>query len=771
MNQQASKSQPRASRRRVRAFRLVSAVLLPLLLLFMAEITLRLCGFGVPMTFVTRDRAPGGDRYLSNPFFTWQFFDPRIAKAVAAFSLPVSKSPGTYRIFFLGGSACKGTPTPAYGIPRMLEVMLREQYPRTRFEVVNAGAVALNSHAVRLAAESCAKRDADLLVVYVGNNEVIGAYGPGTVLSPARKSAATIRADLWLRRTRLAQLIRDRLLPLRVPLTWEGMEMFLDRHVRASDPRLDVTYRHFEQNLHRICDTTSRAGIPLILSTVAVNVRHCAPFGSQHRVDLSAQDLNTWNHLYAEGIALAEEHRYAEAILRYLQAEQVDSEHAELQFRLGRGYMAGGAAVPARERYARALHLDTLRFRADGEINGAIRRAAKNLAADDVHLADAAAAAALASPNRLVGNELFLDHVHLNLAGTHLVAACILEQIESVLPPEIRAGTSEPPVPTRKACASALVFTDVARHKIATHMLDFIDRPPFTGQIDHAAHVARFTEELQAAEAKLSREALEQVAAQYVEVLRHADAHWLTRRRYAMLTTFNLVDYEEAERQWRHLVAELPQDSECHSRLGEVLGFQGKHAESELHLRTALRYRPGRPLILSNLASALQAQGKSAEAIRILRRALKTAPESVDVLYNLGVCLLKANPASPKARQQAREHWKAVLRLSPTDEGARRAIAMLHMRQAAEAAQNSEGWLEGRHVEQAVRISPDLANAHRRLVELHHSAGNKQAVLKHLKELRRIKPSDERVREAIESLASTNRPPLSSAQPPNASEE
>ena len=39
-----------------------------------------------------------------------------------------------------------GDPDPAYGFSRYLEVMLREKFPSMKFEVVNTGSVAINSH-------------------------------------------------------------------------------------------------------------------------------------------------------------------------------------------------------------------------------------------------------------------------------------------------------------------------------------------------------------------------------------------------------------------------------------------------------------------------------------------------------------------------------------------------------------------------------------------------------------------------------------------------
>jgi len=57
--------------------------------------------------------------------------------------------------------------------------MLRHQYPKTNFEVVVPAMPAINSHVVRVIAKSCARWQADLFILYVGNNEVVGPYGSG----------------------------------------------------------------------------------------------------------------------------------------------------------------------------------------------------------------------------------------------------------------------------------------------------------------------------------------------------------------------------------------------------------------------------------------------------------------------------------------------------------------------------------------------------------------------------------------------------------------
>jgi hypothetical protein len=50
--------------------------------------------------------------------------------------------------------------------------------------VVNAAVTAINSHVVRPIVHDLTRREADLFIVYTGNNEVVGPFGAGTVFSP-----------------------------------------------------------------------------------------------------------------------------------------------------------------------------------------------------------------------------------------------------------------------------------------------------------------------------------------------------------------------------------------------------------------------------------------------------------------------------------------------------------------------------------------------------------------------------------------------------------
>ena len=80
--------------------------------------------------------------------------------------------------------------------------MLAQRFPEKKFEVFNTGSVAINSHVSLLVAKGLAKLQPDFVIVYSGNNEVVGPYGPGTVLSSSGMWLPMVRASIWFRSTR-----------------------------------------------------------------------------------------------------------------------------------------------------------------------------------------------------------------------------------------------------------------------------------------------------------------------------------------------------------------------------------------------------------------------------------------------------------------------------------------------------------------------------------------------------------------------------------------
>lgn len=382
----------------------------------------------------------------------------------------------------LGESAAMGDPDFAYGFSRYLEVMLRQRFPAMKFEVVNTGMVAINSHVSLLLARELSKYQPDMYVVYAGSNEVVGPYGPGAVVTASSMSLPVIRASIFVRSSRIGQLFSGSGQPRG---EWRGMEMFLDKQVRAESPRMESAYANFANNLQRMVGVARASGAHVVLSTIATNLRDSAPFGSLHRPGLSPDALRSWSALVQHGAELEAAQSFAEALKLYSSAAQIDDQYAELQFRMARCDLALGDFAAAKEHFIRARDLDTLRFRADSRINEIIRATAK-ASGPDATLLDTESLFAGESRNGVIGSELLYDHVHLTPIGNYLLARSVYEQVVKTLPDEANdtAGSAEPP--SELECERLLAFTGHDRARVASEMATRLQRPPFTKQLNHA---------------------------------------------------------------------------------------------------------------------------------------------------------------------------------------------------------------------------------------------------------------------------------------------
>jgi tetratricopeptide (TPR) repeat protein len=451
-------------------------------------------GVGFPTDLTVPCTIQGRPAACYNLFFPAPFFPPGMIKTPQAYAIPAEKPKGTFRIFVLGESAAMGDPDPAYGFSRYLEVMLRQRYASIKFEVVNTGSVAINSHVLLPIAEGLAKQKPDLFIIYSGNNEVVGPYGPGTALTSSSMMLPVIRASIFVHSTRVGQLLTQVGAQKK---EWRGMEMFLDKQVRASSPLMKYSYENFERNLRDTVAVAQASGARVIVSTVATNLRDCAPFASLHRQDLPGDALQTWTALIQQGAELESARSYPEALQKYQAALQIDGGYAELEFRIARVEWMLGDYSAAKAHFMRARDLDTLRFRADSRINDINRAVASSSGAE---LVDAETVFAQGSGNGVIGSDLVYEHVHMTPAGNYMLARAMFQQIAGKLPVDNGQALREEDIPSESECERALAFTSHDQTRIAAEMLQRLQRPPFTNQLNHSDQVLRLMIKAQASD-------------------------------------------------------------------------------------------------------------------------------------------------------------------------------------------------------------------------------------------------------------------------------
>src|SRR5213078_4245229 len=110
---------------------------------------------------------------------------------------------------------------------------------------------------------------------------------------------------------------------------------------------------------------------------------------------------------------------FPSALDSYSACQRIDPKYAELHFRVGQALLRSGKTNEAKAAFESARDLDTLRFRADNHINASIRTLSSK---EGVDLVDAVKLFAQNSPEGIAGQELLLEHVHLNFEGNYLLA-------------------------------------------------------------------------------------------------------------------------------------------------------------------------------------------------------------------------------------------------------------------------------------------------------------------------------------------------------------
>ncbi|MEJ2615602.1 MAG: tetratricopeptide repeat protein, partial [Ignavibacteriaceae bacterium] len=568
--------------RRLWLYRLIALIVIPIIFFSLLELTLRLFHFGYPSTALVETKTNTASYVHENSAFAYRIFPKTLAQDYVPIRYNADKPKGVYRIFVLGGSAAQGIPDPAYSFARILDVMLQIQYPNMKFEILPLAMTAINSHVVLEIAKDCIKYNPDLFIVYLGNNEVVGPYGPGTMLTPIISNSSLLHLTIRLKATKTSQLITRGLEELNILKSpykkWKGMEMFLRNRVQLNDPGLEIAYKNFNSNLKDLNQISHENNIKIIYSTVVSNLKDCPPFNSVHRANLKLPDRQKWDELYSSGSALEKAGEYSAAITKYLEAVKIDSQYADLHYKLGRCYWHTGNFTEAGKSYNRAMEYDCNRFRADNRINEIIRSAAKEIPGT-TFLADALSEIKKQSPHGIPGNEFLYEHVHLNFEGNYLIARTILNQLEHIYSNVLKGQRTNDTVQISDSlCAACLAYNNFERYRILDLVLNgLIKEPPFTNQLYHSETVGHLETELDSLKHVIQTQDKNHTVNSFEDAIQKRPNDWWLHYKFAdYLAGDNVRKYLEAESQYLFVINTRPHDPNAYIKLGVILGKLGR---------------------------------------------------------------------------------------------------------------------------------------------------------------------------------------------------
>jgi tetratricopeptide (TPR) repeat protein len=590
---------------------------------------------------------------VKSRYFSRVKFDPLTSMDF----FPLTKSPGTYRIFCLGASTTAGYPYGYVGsFSTFLTSRLQALLPDRQVEMINLGLTATNSFTTLDFADELFDYEPDLIIVYDGHNEFYGALGAA--------SNESVGTWPWLTRFYLTMVHSRVFVALRDAYNGLGSLIRTTDEVVSAGTMMERLSRGqyvpygsdlyassletFRDNMRSLASLCLDHGIPLILSSQVSNLRHQRPFvpaNSAHlppgrRSELERL-LNTAGTLLGRGDPRAARSHLSDAL-------SLDSLRADVHYELARCLDTLQDKRMALRAYQRARDLDQLRFRTSTEFNDAIRDVAGE---SGVFFADLEAVFCAASPDSIVGRELILEHLHPNARGYFLMAKeyARLMRKHSLLASEADWAASD--TVSDEFLWSRRSVTEIDDRAASRRTEVLVSSWPFR-QFDKPItppasddRIGVLVDEMLSG--KISWE----------------QAHVSASEHYEHRGEFGL-----AENEYETLITMIPQNVSPYLRLGRLFLKQLKYEEGYRVLKRSLDIEPSVYACRALGAIAVDT-GHPAQAVPFLEKAveLSTDPEEkVESNFLLALALGRAGMID-----RAKEQLEQVLALNPAHKQAR----------------------------------------------------------------------------------------------------
>lgn len=402
------------------------AVALPFLFFVLLEFGLRGIGYGKSISlFIENPSAKG--YMLPRPDVVKRYFhDDENAPNVTIETNFFKKQKPEHgiRVFVQGGSTAAGFP---YGystsIAGMLDYRLKQTFPERDVEVINTALSAVNSYTVLDFVDEIIEQKPDAVLIYAGHNEYLGILGVGSAYTAANSRAATLMY-LKLKDLRIFQLLQQ------VYSLFSASELHSapdsqsrtvmakvakHKNIAMDSDMFQQGAEQFEQNMQLVLAKYRKAGIPVLISTIASNLSHQPPFSSvpvtNDLVDIVKQG--------AEKLSVDD--------VTKLEQYVSTSSNADIHFLLAQYYLNSGRPDQAKFHFELAKEHDLLRFRAPEVQNRTIRQLAEQ---EGVYLVDSLANLERAAPSNIIGDTLMIEHLHPTIKGYAVISDSFYKAIE-----------------------------------------------------------------------------------------------------------------------------------------------------------------------------------------------------------------------------------------------------------------------------------------------------------------------------------------------------
>jgi tetratricopeptide (TPR) repeat protein len=622
-------------------------LLSPLLFILLIEGGFRLAGAGKDLRlFIPVPEQP--NYQMINPdvgerYFLAGHFRPETSADVWR----ETKNGNVRRIFVLGGSSAAGYPYLHNGaFSRSLREALKQRWPDYTFEVVNIGMTAVNSHTLLDLFPEIIAAQPDAVIIYAGHNEFYGALGAGSSQSPGSATLRSVflhlvhwRSFQWLRQQISIQLTSQEGTLMR--------RMVREQSIALHSAVYDNVMDSYRTNLKQILTASANASIPILIGTLAANLRDQTPFISlTPQAESDAEQLRQQISALRRAATKGDTSVYAET----LQWQEKYPEHAELAFMRGRIALHHGDTEEAWRWLSRARDLDALRFRASSEVNQIIDQLA---GASHVIKVELEEHFRRQSADRLIGNELMLEHLHPNAKGYQLMATAFLGHLADG---KLLNLPLNPELPK----AAPLLLTPIDRIAAAYRIQLLRNDWPFVARKQPTVFSAPTTLHEIAkkhVEGKIGWEEMHVSAAQHYLQQGDSAAALAEFKTLQLETPINPSPYlfaarlYNSEQEFDKVITSLipvlalrldtNESSLAHTLLGIAFMQQNKIAKAKPHLQKAYELQPKNALLLANLIAATAQTGETKTAREYLAE-LKLLPQTAAEVKKLEKLIARA---------------------------------------------------------------------------------------------------------------------------------
>lgn len=393
---------------------LVFVLLVPVLVLGLAEVVLRVTGLdpaSAPANHLFQGVERDGVRCFQR--------DPQQNLAWQP-AHPFEKPDGRLRIACIGGSTVAGHPYPEAAFYRVLERLLQRTVAPREVEVIGAGVGGMSSDGELAVLRELIDRDLDAVVLYSLHNE----FHPGVVQRLLAAQAQPAREGL---RSALGSLALGRVLLKGMSGPAQVEASLADRvpnHRPIDGPEYGLVVAHCRENLEAFAALCSERRVPLLLCTVVTNLREFPPLANVFGPDTPDAERARWSGLVDGAAAAAAAGDADTALARLHEAEAIDARPARLAFVRGQALLAAGRDKEARAAFCRARDTDGRINRAVSELNDLVRDFDGR---PGVTVVDLEAFFDERAPHGIAGHEAIVDHLHPTVEGQALIAARLLK--------------------------------------------------------------------------------------------------------------------------------------------------------------------------------------------------------------------------------------------------------------------------------------------------------------------------------------------------------